>query len=335
VKDVFCLNSDAIVGMSENNGIILVWDLDQTIVANFIEILNDSDISRIKYREQGIDKYKSADELIDMLIINEAVIPILREVHNAKKSGAVSANLLLTNNASIVFVALVQYGLNRRYGLDVDIFDMIMQRGSLPGELIPRQLTLATRLQMAKNINNVKRMIERINENPTRSPKISTENLLQRTYFIDDQPHPLSQQLEERSAITGMPQYIKITPVFSMDIAAKRAAGDPTAANATNFNAIMKVIKTANTGAKFKSAVLQRMSEKAGAAASKGGRRKRKLKARTKTRKSKKSKVKRGGGLDVPDGALVSVRNSKDPMSPFYLIEKELAEKEFIEASHY
>jgi hypothetical protein len=210
-----------------------------------------------------------------------------------------------------------------------------MQRGSLPGELIPHQLTLATTLQMAKNINNVKRMIERINENPTRSPKISTENLLQRTYFIDDQPHPLSQQLEERSAITGMPQYIKITPVFSMDIAAKRAAGDPTAANATNFNAIMKVIKTANTGAKFKSAVLQRMSEKAGAAASKGGRRKRKLKARTKTRKSKKSKVKRGGGLDVPDGALVSVRNSKDPMSPFYLIEKELAEKEFIEASHY
>jgi len=327
--------------MSENNGIILVWDLDQTIVANFIEILNDSDISRIKYREQGIDKYKSPDELIDMLIINEAVIPILREVHNAKKSGAVSANLLLTNNASIVFVALVQYGLNRRYGLDVDIFDMIMQRGSLPGELIPRQLTPATRLQMAKNINNVKRMIEKINENPSRSPKISTENLLQRTYFIDDQPHPLSQQLAERSEITGMPQYIKITPGFTPDIAAKRAAGDPTAANATNFNALMKVIKTANIGAKFKSATLQRMQQKAAAAAaeaaaaSEGGRRKRKLKARTKTRKSKKSKVKRGGGLDVPDGALVSVRNSKDPMSPFYLIEKELAEKEFFEASHY
>jgi hypothetical protein len=329
--------------MSENNGIILVWDLDQTIVANFIDIQNDSDILRIHYKEQGIDKYKSADELGDMLIINEAVIPILREIHEAKKSGAVSANLLLTNNASIVFIALVQYTLNRRYRLDVDIFDMIMQRGSLPaaGELIPRQLTPAARLQMAKNINNVKRMIEKINENPSRSPKISTENLLQRTYFIDDQPHPLSQQLEERSEITGMPQYIKITPGFTPDIAAKRAAGDPTAANATNFNALMKVIKTANIGAKFKSATLQRMQQKAAAAAaeaaaaSEGGRRKRKLKARTKTRKSKKSKVKRGGGLDVPDGALVSVRNSKDPMSPFYLIEKELAEKEFIEASHY
>jgi len=71
-------------------------------------------------------------------------------------------------------------------------------------------------------------------------------------------------------------------------------------------------------------------------------RRRRKTKTRTKTRKAKKvrkvrkvRKVKRGGGLDVPDGALVSVRNSKDPMSPFYLIEKELAEKDFIEASHY
>jgi hypothetical protein len=73
-------------------------------------------------------------------------------------------------------------------------------------------------------------------------------------------------------------------------------------------------------------------------------RRRRKTKTRTKTRKGKnirnvrkvrKVKVKRGGGLDVPEGALVNVRNSKDPMSPFYLIEKELAEKEFIEASHY
>jgi hypothetical protein len=68
-------------------------------------------------------------------------------------------------------------------------------------------------------------------------------------------------------------------------------------------------------------------------------RRRRKTKTRTKTRKGKNirkvRKVKRGGGLDVPEGALVNVRNSKDPMSPFYLIEKELAEKEFIEASHY
>ena len=72
---------------------------------------------------------------------------------------------------------------------------------------------------------------------------------------------------------------------------------------------------------------------------SENNRRRRKTKTRTKTRKTKKirkvRKVKRGGGLDVPDGALVSVRNSKDPMSPFYLIEKELAEKDFIEASHY
>ena len=68
-----------------------------------------------------------------------------------------------------------------------------------------------------------------------------------------------------------------------------------------------------------------------------GGRRKTKTRTRKvrKIRKVRKVKVKRGGGLDVPDGALVNVRNSKDPMSPFYLIEKELAEKDFIEASHY
>jgi hypothetical protein len=160
-------------------GLVLVFDLDQTLIdthhdwRGIMESLQDESLTNEQFKEKIHEKI---DPLLNMNLIEK----VLRPASKLRRTGQVSAIMMLTNNTSVIFSANVSYAIqeqlnsvsrfhdstkNRHYYF----FDYIMIRThpSRNGSANP-----------PKSIKDVKTMLGRL--------ELPVEDLERRTFFFDD-----------------------------------------------------------------------------------------------------------------------------------------------------
>jgi len=89
---------------SSAGGLVLVWDMDSTIVGNYFNVRSNQE-----------------------LIFNERAVAILKLAVEARKTGKVAAIFLLTNNSDEEFIKLMRTRLALKLGVP-RVFDFAMQR---------------------------------------------------------------------------------------------------------------------------------------------------------------------------------------------------------------
>ena len=85
-------------------GLVLVWDMDSTIVGNYFNVRSNQE-----------------------LIFNERAVAVLKLAVEARKTGKVAAIFLLTNNSDAEFIKLMRTRLALKIGVP-RVFDYAMQR---------------------------------------------------------------------------------------------------------------------------------------------------------------------------------------------------------------
>lgn len=158
------------------NGLVLVWDLDQTIVGEYSD---QRDIN-------------SPD-----LVLNDKAVALLKKAVEARNKDKVSAIFLLTNNADEVFIMVAILKLTelifpKNVTFHISLFDYIMSRN--------HQFREAPKEDPPKSLREVRYMMEKNN--------LSTENLAERVFFIDDRAtHQIANEIPKD-------HYIVVTPPF-------------------------------------------------------------------------------------------------------------------------
>ena len=158
------------------NGIILVWDLDQTLISG-----------------PNIEN------------INENALTIM---HEAFESPKFTANLMLTNNGNEKFITMAQIALRDKYNQMFDesqrfsLFSITynsVTNGRVPDNTVP--VAERTPGHKAKRLEDVANMLINLG--------LSTDNLAPRVFFFDDLPrHVIRTQIPAEN-------YIQITPPFN------------------------------------------------------------------------------------------------------------------------
>ena len=158
------------------NGIILVWDLDQTLI-------NGPNIENI----------------------NENA---LRIMHEAFESPKFTANLMLTNNGNEKFITMAQIALLEKYNQmfpesqRFSLFSITynsVTNGRVPDNTVP--VAERTPGHKAKRLEDVENMLNNLG--------LPTDNLAPRVFFFDDLPrHIIRTQILPAN-------YIQITPPFN------------------------------------------------------------------------------------------------------------------------
>jgi hypothetical protein len=158
------------------NGIILVWDLDQTLI-------NGPNIENI----------------------NENALTIM---HEAFESPKFTANLMLTNNGNEKFITMAQIALlgkynqmfpeSKRFSLFSITYNSVTN-GRVPDNTVP--VAERTPGHKAKRLDDVKNMLINLG--------LSIDSLEPRVFFFDDLPgHVIRTQIP-------LENYIQITPPFN------------------------------------------------------------------------------------------------------------------------
>lgn len=169
------LNNSNSLHKENPNGLIFVWDLDQTLIDG-PEIKN----------------------------INENA---LRIMHEAFVSGKLTANLMLTNNGAEGFITAAQMALLEKYNQmfrDSQRFSLfsITYNANTPGRVPDTSVPENRRTpgHKAKRLEDVKNMLKKMGINET--------NLAERVFFFDDLDHVIRTQIPPSN-------YIQITPPFN------------------------------------------------------------------------------------------------------------------------
>lgn len=168
-----------------DDGLIFVWDLDQTLISGPLQ-------------PQG--RGGSPD-----ININTNALKLMNA---AFESGKLTANLMLTNNSDNRFITAVQIALLKKYNelydtTQIGLFNATYSAthmNRVVDETVPKNLR--TPGHKAKRLEDVKNMLNDIN--------LPTDSLESRVFFFDDLPHHMI-----RKEIGD--HYIQITPPFNTD----------------------------------------------------------------------------------------------------------------------
>jgi hypothetical protein len=133
------------------SGLVLVWDMDNTLVGNYYDVLDRS--SR------------------EVLHFNRNAVSILDQAVKAKARGTVDAIFMLTNNADKDFIEYVHNRLKTKLDIPL-VFDYIMDRTH---EARPPPSD-----DPPKRLEDVEFMMKAVGK--------STYNLANRVFFFDDIP---------------------------------------------------------------------------------------------------------------------------------------------------
>jgi hypothetical protein len=156
------------------NGLVLVFDIDQTLSGEYFNPLDNPDKKEP--------------------ILNERLLSLLKEAVAARKpSGTVSAIFILTNNGDPNFIDAIKQAYNTAVGRDVfeDTLSAV-DESSRTREIEKDRL--------GKDLRDVQLMMGRVGK--------SIDKLASRVFFFDDMEHLM------RGDLTDQRQYIKITPPF-------------------------------------------------------------------------------------------------------------------------
>ena len=180
------------MGAAQSNGIILVWDLDQTLVGTFQK----------RAKNENLQYY-----LNKPIELNENAMNIFKQAANEREKGNVLAIFLLTNNSDTEFIERVKRNIEKQY-LIKDPFDFILDASdpskrdyeTSASNMIFNMSEISPNSAL-KSINDVRKMLKEIGYN---SDDIHDDELGSRVYFFDDNEHILSSQSN----------FIKIEPAF-------------------------------------------------------------------------------------------------------------------------
>ena len=162
------------------NGLVLVFDIDQTLSGEYFNPLNNPENKEP--------------------ILNERLVSLLKEAVAARKpSGTVSAIFILTNNGDPNFITLIKKAYNTAVGRP-DLPDVFEKTLSSLDVSRTREIEEDLTSRLGKGLKDVKFMMDQVGK--------STDNLASRVFFFDDMEHLMRQEL------TDQRQYIKITPPF-------------------------------------------------------------------------------------------------------------------------
>ena len=156
------------------SGLVLVWDMDNTLVGNYFDVENRTEK--------------------DILYLNRNAVAVLQEAIKAKERGTVEAIFMLTNNADKEFIEYVHNRLKTRLDVPV-VFDYIMDReheARPPSDDPPKRL---------EDIDYMMRTIGK-----------STYNLANRVFFFDDIPdHKILTEIPPAHYIHIFPRFEPFT----------------------------------------------------------------------------------------------------------------------------
>jgi hypothetical protein len=181
------------MGAAQSNGIILVWDLDQTLVGTYEKWIPKKE-SRFNYLNRYIE-------------LNNKAMFFFKKATEKRKTGEVIANFLLTNNSDTNFIERVKKNIEKQYSIEKP-FDLILN-ASEPSkrDYEPSASNMIFNLSeilpnsALKSLNDVRKMMTEIGYN---LDDIHDDELGKRVYFFDDNEHILSSQSN----------FIKIEPAF-------------------------------------------------------------------------------------------------------------------------
>lgn len=172
----------------KTNGLVLVFDLDETI-ANFPRYLGSIE-NVINMRPENVD-------------INSEIIKVFAAAIKGREEGKVDAILMLTNNGLSEYIKIVIKRLNKELGYKSNIFDKIFYasseaplddiifKGKSTRLFIPRnersRLPEGTTNSIEKNLADVEYMLEELG--------IDNSNLYENVYFFDDMDHKIMEQI--------------------------------------------------------------------------------------------------------------------------------------------
>ena len=183
-----------------NNGLILVFDLDQTLVATNKHIRQHFTRKRGFYRESWMPKKKPE--------LNPELVEVLRIALEKKKSGEVYAIFLLTNNSDSIFLRNVVRTLEKKL-LTKYLFDSMLTAEVNEPRDTPRGKPLNF---SSKSIRDIYRLLDRMEKTTDAEKRYEKEELLKRVVFFDDNPDHV---IRREMFVAGVPkQYITISPPF-------------------------------------------------------------------------------------------------------------------------
>ena len=163
-------------------GLVLVFDLDQTLIDTEKDF--NGIMSSLEDKSLTVQQFIGAiHEKIDPLLNKRLIEEVLRPASELRKTGQVSAILMLSNNSRYSYAANVSYAIQQSLDNQSKFHDESNNRFYYFFDYIMiRTHPSRNRSQYPdnppKSIKDVKNMLERL--------KLPTENLEGRTYFFDD-----------------------------------------------------------------------------------------------------------------------------------------------------
>jgi hypothetical protein len=158
-----------------DDGLILVWDVDQTLSGQYFD-------PNVFLKNPTVNPY-------DYVILNPKALQVIQLANDAKTTGRVAIQGILTNNGDENFIQLIISAIENKIG-QKHIFDFVMTRNHPSRESTDQQ---------PKRLQDIQTMLNEIGA--------PTTNLANRVYFFDDMVHVLKSELPAD-------HYIQILPPF-------------------------------------------------------------------------------------------------------------------------
>jgi len=158
-----------------DDGLVLVWDIDQTLSGQYFD-------PNVFLKNPAINPY-------DYVLLNPKALQVIQLANDAKMTGRVAIQGILTNNGDENFIRLIITAIENKLG-QKPLFDFVMTRNHPSRESTDQQ---------PKRLQDIQTMLNEIGA--------PTTNLANRVYFFDDMVHVLKSELPAD-------HYIQILPPF-------------------------------------------------------------------------------------------------------------------------
>ena len=158
-----------------DDGLVLVWDVDQTLSGQYFD-------PNVFLKNPAINPY-------DYVLLNPKALQVIQLANDAKTTGRVAIQGILTNNGDENFIRLIITAIENKLG-QKPLFDFVMTRNHPSRESTDQQ---------PKRLQDIQTMLNEIGA--------PTTNLVNRVYFFDDMVHVLKSELPAD-------HYIQILPPF-------------------------------------------------------------------------------------------------------------------------
>jgi len=196
---------------TSQRGLVLVWDLDATLVADSLFRKWHAGHNKPLYENRRPDTITMRHQNLTQMArdyINQAAVQVIRLAQRKKREdpGKVDAVVLLTNNGDPTYVKSITDSIHGMIGEEP--FDLIWDNNN--GKRVPQERFTASGKKQPvarKALEDVRAMLEELKRN--------TDDLEHRVYFFDDQDyHDLAQELTAAYA-PNPGTFVKIDPPFT------------------------------------------------------------------------------------------------------------------------